>query len=289
MPHENGMSTIDSNANSSPVVIRELQTSKDYLACVDLQEATWGIGFAEKVPPAILKIAQKIGGIAAGAFDAQGGLVGFVFGLTGLQDGENVHWSHLLATRNEWRDHGIGQQLKYYQRRQVLARGVRTMYWTFDPLVARNAHLNVNKLGVVVVEYARDMYVDDPASPVQAGIGMDRFIVKWDLAEDVAPGASSRPASGPPPHAPVINVAPRSGLPAPVSGMASGAGAVQVQIPGDIQEIQSSDLGLAARWRESTRSAFEHYLSSGYRVATFHTDSGSGDGFYMLEPPSGAE
>ena len=282
-------SPLDSDGKRSTAVIRELQTAADYLACVELQEATWGIGFGEKVSPGILKVTQKIGGIVAGAFDAQGRLEGFVFGLAGVKDGEEVHWSHMLAVRQDLRNHGIGKQLKVYQRQQVLDRGIRTMFWTYDPLVARNAHLDLNKLGARVQEYVPNMYVDDPGSAVHAGIGMDRFIVKWDLTEDEAPEGFSRPTPGPPPHAPVINVAAGSGLPLPTPAVTPEQGPVRVQIPSDIQDIQESDLGLAAKWRESTRSAFEHYLASGYRVAQFYPDNDARAGFYILERVASTE
>ena len=49
----------------------------------------------------ILLVAQKVGGVAAGAFDGQGKLMGFVFGLTGVENGAIVHWSDMLAVRPE--------------------------------------------------------------------------------------------------------------------------------------------------------------------------------------------
>ena len=82
-----------------PVNIRPFSTLEDYAACVELQEETWGAGFSERVPIAILKVAQRIGGVTAGAFDDTGRMVGFVFGMTGLERGEIVHWSDMLAVR----------------------------------------------------------------------------------------------------------------------------------------------------------------------------------------------
>ena len=74
-------------------------------------------------------------------------MLGFVFGMTGVQDGRLVHWSDLLAVRPEARDRGLGRRLKLYQRSLVAELGVTRMLWTYDPLVARNAHLNLNALG----------------------------------------------------------------------------------------------------------------------------------------------
>ena len=130
------------------VTIRPLQSQADYAACVALQHETWGPGFGEAVPPAILNVAQRVGGVAAGAFDDAGALLGFVFGLTGVERGRVVHWSDMLAVRAGLRDAGIGRALKAWQREAARAAGASVMYWTYDPLVARNAYLNFMRLGV---------------------------------------------------------------------------------------------------------------------------------------------
>ena len=92
-----------------------------------------------------------LGGVAAGAWDERGSLIGFVFGITGIEGGRPVHWSDMLAVRPAFRDVGLGWRLKIYQRRVLLERGVRSCYWTFDPLESRNAYLNFSKLGAVAV------------------------------------------------------------------------------------------------------------------------------------------
>jgi len=92
----------------SPYQIRPFKTIEEYRECVALQEETWGQGFTERVAPAILKVAQILGGLSAGAYAADGSLVGFVFGMTGVRDGELVHWSDMLAVRRGLRDSGLG-------------------------------------------------------------------------------------------------------------------------------------------------------------------------------------
>ncbi|HSY82913.1 MAG TPA: hypothetical protein VK807_14175, partial [Gemmatimonadaceae bacterium] len=113
----------------------------------------------------------------AGAFDGDGPMLGFVFGVSGVIAGEIVHWSDMLAVHADARNRGIGRALKRFQRDAVLAMGIKTMYWTYDPLVARNAHLNLNVLGAQVTEYVPDMY----------GPGTDRFIVRWCLDGQTPP------------------------------------------------------------------------------------------------------
>ncbi|MGH7505811.1 MAG: GNAT family N-acetyltransferase, partial [Longimicrobiales bacterium] len=106
------------------LMIRPLKTHADFSACVALQRATWGEAYNDCVPASILKITQRVGGVAAGAFSAEGELLGFVYGLTGVEHGHLIHWSHMLAVHPEYRNHGIGRRLKEYQRDVLVRLGV---------------------------------------------------------------------------------------------------------------------------------------------------------------------
>lgn len=251
---------------------RELVSHEDRGRCVALQRVTWGDDFRELVPPALLLVAQKLSGVLLGAFDPGGELVGFVFGLTGLRDGEPTHWSHMLAVRQDLCDHGIGQHLKQLQRTRVAALGVRRIQWTFDPLVARNAHLNLNGLGVRVLEYVEGMYGESPASIMDSVIGTDRLMVEWPTGEEGSPSAP--PAL--PSVAPVVSSAGIGALPDLVD-----APVVLVEVPPDIQSLKREAPKTAVAWRKSTRRAFTHYLALGYEVSGFVR------GFYLLQRPEG--
>ena len=113
-----------------------------------LQEETWGAGFSEKVPAAILLVAEKTGGVAAGAFTPTGRMVGFVFGLTGMRDGMLVHWSDILAVRVEAQGRRLGEAMKLYQRDHCRALGVERMYWTLDRKSTRlnSSHIQKSRM-----------------------------------------------------------------------------------------------------------------------------------------------
>lgn len=273
-------STIDSaaaRATTGPAVtLRPLSTETDIEACLQLQQETWGADFRELVPPTILKIAQMVGGIVAGAFDPQGRLVGFVFGLTGVRDGCLAHWSHMLAVAEPLRNRGIGQLLKQFQRHELRAIGVDRMLWTYDPLVARNAHLNLNKLGARIVEYVEDMYGHDSASVMDSVIGSDRFVVEWDL---VPPLPAETVARGAPADAAVVTL---ERIPtSPPEPLPRGR-TVCVEVPADIQMLKLSRPEEARAWRALTRRAFLDYLGQGYVVRRLARDPESGRTFYVL-------
>lgn len=251
------------------VVVRNLTTLDEYLAAVALQEATWGDEFSELVPAAILRVGQLIGGVTAGAFDDAGRLVGFVFGLTGVRDGQLVHWSDMLAVREGLRGHGIGERLKRYQREMVLALGARTMLWTFDPLVARNAHFNINRLGALPIEYHPDMYGSSTGSALHGALPTDRFIVAWDLERvDDAPATTMSPtAEG---SVVLANTITPDGSPiAALLPTAPTAVSYRVQIPPDFAQVQRAGVDRALRWRHVVRDVVTRLMVHGYRIKSF--------------------
>lgn len=269
---------------ASDAMLRELRTHEEYLACVALQEHTWGRGFTERVPPSILMISQKMGGIAAGAFDPSGRMLGFVYGITGLKDGELAHWSHMLGVLEESRGLGLGRRLKLYQRDVLLSRGIGVCYWTFDPLVARNANLNLNRLGARIAKYIENLYGPDTESELHSGLGTDRFVVEWRLAAPEVEAAIAAPRVGKqlPEGAPIVNAEPSdAGGDTPRQRPLPDAAGVRVEVPPDIYALLHRDRALAWQWRVASRRAFLWYLSHGYRVTGF----GEADGrsCYLLE------
>ncbi len=227
-------------------------------ACVALQGETWGRAYSDIVPASMLQVAAKMGGVVTGAFDVRGGLLGFVYGITGLRGGETAHWSHMLAVREGARDRGIGAALKWRQREELRAMGVATVYWTFDPLVARNAHLNINRLGAEVQEYVRDFYGASGSELHE--LGTDRFVVKWRL-DDAGRRRRGRGTGG--------GAAAGLGPGGPEQDAREPGRLAEVVVPSDIDALRADSKEAALAWRRSSREAFASLLREGYRVRGF--------------------
>lgn len=276
----------------SAVTIRSLRSREEFEVCAELQRVIWGRDFVEVVPPAMLQVEKKIGGIVAAAFDAAGDAVGFVFGMSGFRDGRPVHWSHMLGVRPGHRGRGLGQRLKAFQRERLLEAGITEAFWTFDPLEARNAHLNLNRLGARIVRYVVNMYGTETGSTLHRGLGTDRFVVRWPLdaprtrraigggrLEEVIPVEArearviNRPGSA---HDPPLETLPDPALPRAGSPL-------RVEVPPRIQSLRDERPDTAVSWRRSTRAAFLAAADAGYAVTGFRRGA-DGRACYVLTP-----
>lgn len=259
--------------------IRHIASYQEHEAVGRLQLETWGEEFVDMVPPAILLVTQKIGGIVAGAFDAQNELVAFVYGLPGYRNGKRVHWSHMLAVREDWRSHGLGRELKQFQRDFVLKQGVGVIHWTYDPLEKLNANLNLARLGALPVDYVCDLYGDGESSKLYRTIGTDRFIVSWFLEKEGRESYLNRfvPVGDDVARIPAVITdafefkPPRENVPV-----------VRIEIPGSIQRIKVESPEKARTWRKVTREAFMYYFGMGYGVVAFKTDEATNQNYYIM-------
>ncbi|HEX7088835.1 MAG TPA: GNAT family N-acetyltransferase [Longimicrobiales bacterium] len=271
-------------AAATTVDVRPLRTHEDFAACVELQRLTWGGDYTDIVPASLLKVVPKVGGVVAGAFGGDGRMLGFVFGVTGIRGGRVAHWSHMLAVRPEARNLGIGRRLKEYQREMAAKLGAEAIYWTFDPLIARNAHLNLTRLGAEVVEYSPDMY-GRTGSDLHV-LGTDRLVVVWRIAEGAPAGARAVAPVGVD-AAPIVNRGP-GGEPLADTAVFAEHPLVRIEVPADIEGVRASSMDLAMRWREAIRRAFSWYLGRGYRVVGFSRELEAGRCHYALAAPGAA-
>jgi predicted GNAT superfamily acetyltransferase len=179
------------NQPTSPILIRPCQGLEEFGACVQLQIDVWGYGDRDVIPRRVFIVSEKIGGQVIGAFDTTGAgqagnagsLIGFAMALPGISEGRSYLHSHMLAVNPAYRNQGIGQRLKLFQREEALARGITRMEWTFDPLEIKNSFLNLSKLGAIARQYAPNFY-GVSSSRLHGEVPTDRLVAEWRLDSD---------------------------------------------------------------------------------------------------------
>jgi predicted GNAT superfamily acetyltransferase len=182
------------------ITIRKCCTLQEFHTCVELQREIWDEEDLELEPSTMFVVASISGGQVLGAFDG-GKLVGFTLAVAGVRQGVAYLHSHQTGVTAAYRDRGVGRMLKLFQREEALARGIRLVEWTFDPLEMKNAHFNLNRLGAICRRYLPNLY-GVTSSPLHRGIETDRLVAEWQLdsprviaaIQDLAPGAVDAPA-----------------------------------------------------------------------------------------------
>jgi predicted GNAT superfamily acetyltransferase len=168
-------------------LVRECTTIEEFDNCIDLQREAFGLPDIEISPRRHLIVSRQAGGWTLGAF-ASSRMVGFVHHLAAVMpDNEIFGYSHMMAVAKDYQNKGVGARLKWAQRERALKEGRRYIKWTWDPMQARNAHFNLNRLGVLVESFGDNFYgTDYNADPTQAidqlpGLQSDRLFANWYL------------------------------------------------------------------------------------------------------------
>jgi predicted GNAT superfamily acetyltransferase len=171
-------------------VIRECTTIEDFDNCISLQREAFGLPDIEISPRRHLIVSRQAGGWTLGAFDGVR-MVGFVHHMAGVRpNNELFGYSHMMAVAKDYQNKGVGARLKWAQRERSLGEGRDFIKWTWDPMQSRNAHFNLNRLGVVVETFADNFYgMDYNADPTQKeqnrpGLQSDRLFASWRLNSD---------------------------------------------------------------------------------------------------------
>jgi len=258
----------ESAASTGELTIVPVHSSEDARRLIAVLDEVWG-GAAHLDPGMVVALGHAGNYVVIAERDGVpvGGGVGF-FG----PPSEVVLHSHIVGVLRTAAGSGVGYAVKQHQREWCLARGIRSITWTFDPLVSRNAHFNLTKLGVHADAYLEDFYgaMDDG---INTGQPTDRVLVRWDLTT-----GRRLPADGPAPgDATPWLVADASGEPSLLGDRPPGP-LVSVSVPHDIEGLRERDPELARRWRSAVRHALGGSMAAGWRVVAFDRS-----GRYLLE------
>jgi len=244
--------------------IRECVSLKELDSCVRLQREVFGLPDLEVSPQRHLIVSRQAGGWTLGAFvsgdRAPERLVGFVHHLAAVQGNEIFGYSHMMAVAVDYQNQGVGARLKWSQRERALAEGRSRIKWTWDPMQARNAYFNLNRLGVTVSSYAENFYgTDYSASPAvrseePRGIDSDRLFAEWQL--DSARVAALAPQSS-----------------SATSKAVTAAPAVEIVIPAEWTKLVRDDPARARAEQLRVRSEFQKAFAEGLVAAGFERSS----------------
>jgi predicted GNAT superfamily acetyltransferase len=260
--------------------ISELSELEDLRQLAELFARVWGRPGEPPISSDILKALAHSGNYLSGAF-SEGRLIGGLVGWLGGVPPHELHMhSHILGVLPDNEARGLGFELKQHQRRWCLARDVKVMEWTTDPLIRRNAYFNLTKLGALVPRYLVDFY-GEMRDGFNAGDESDRLLVRWRLDSHRAEAA----AAGELEELDVEKL--RSWGSRPILSVgadgepvfeASSARVLLCQVPEDIVAVRRSNPGLAHEWRVAMRRALGGSLGEGYEIS-----GATRSGWYVLE------
>jgi predicted GNAT superfamily acetyltransferase len=208
-----------------------------------------------------LIVSRQAGGWTLGAFVSEGGtrserLVGFVHQLAAVRGDEIFGYSHMMAVDSEFQNQGVGARLKWSQRERAIAEGRSRIRWTWDPLQARNAHFNLNRLGVTVSSYAENFYgTDYLTNPTREagglpGLASDRIFADWQIRSRRVMGLANAAANG---QAMTINASP----------------VVKIVIPAEWSKLVKEDPATARLEQLRVRDEFQEAFAAGLVAAGF--------------------
>lgn len=271
-------------AAAAGVRVRLLETINECRRASEIFDSIWGTGPANaQLPAELIRALSHAGSYVAGAW-LNGSMIGAVVGILGRdREGDHLH-SHILGVMRTDRARGVGYALKQHQRAWTLDQGLRRVMWTFDPLVRRNAHFNLHKLGAEADSY-HDNFYGAMTDGVNAGDESDRLLVSWQLDADKTEEA----ASGALPDVHAGDLLERGAV-ARLEVAEDGSPRI-VEADGDvllcatpdsIVALRRNDPSSALRWRHALRDTLGGAMRSGHGVAGF-----TRSGWYVLSRESG--
>jgi predicted GNAT superfamily acetyltransferase len=284
----------------NPIQIRPLTTLEEMRVAVDLQRVYWGDDLESVIPAHMLLSIASYGGHVLAALDGDkmvGALIGFLG--TSTQDTLRPAMANLqlvskrMVVLPAYRNQGIGYRLKLAQRDIAIQQGIRLITWTYDPLIAMNAYLNIHKLGGVSHIYHENYYGTSDEGGLTVAGASDRVFVEWWVTnrrvEERINGKRGDLALKQylEANTPILNptTAETSGTPWPAEKSLSVAGSlVLLEIPTDYLGIARMDAILAQAWRSHTRELFGRLLTKGYLVTDFLRENyeGRDRAFYVF-------
>jgi predicted GNAT superfamily acetyltransferase len=229
---------------NNSIQVRELKSLQDQDSGRKIFDLTWALDAGTEITPNLLQAMVHSGSYLSGAF-IENKIVGAAFAFPATNNGLHLH-SHMTAVLDEYRDQGVGYALKIDQWSWAKKHEYSHLSWTFDPLVRRNAKLNLVKLGVDISAYYSNFYGAMPDA-LNAGDESDRLIVSWSTEID-APKAREL----------ITHPKPDD---------------ILIEIPEDIVAIRSKNQSESMKWRRQVREQFLAAFEKNGKVVGFSANN----------------
>jgi predicted GNAT superfamily acetyltransferase len=274
-------------AEAGGLRVRELRELADLGLLCELYRDIWRTdpGDGPIVTIEWLRALSHAGNYVSGAY-AGGSLVGGCIGFFAAPVGRVLH-SHIAGVAAQARGRNVGFALKLHQRAWALRHGIAGIEWTFDPLVRRNAHFNLAKLGALPVAYLTNFY-GSMADQINAGDETDRLLVDWRLDTDRVVRACAGGTPGTDVAALLAGGAAVGlgvdGTGRPLPGRAD-ADVVLVAVPPDVERLRLEDRAAARTWRLAVREVLGGLLAAGGKVTGFAREGR--EGWYVVARQAG--
>jgi predicted GNAT superfamily acetyltransferase len=261
------MATVDIELVEDPASCR---------AAEHIQREAWGMADRGVVPAEQMRAVAHNGGMLLLA-RLDGDPVGFCFGFVGLDGDDVILCSHMLAVLPSAQSLGIGRALKRAQHRHAARRGFTAITWTFDPLQARNAYLNLHHLGAHARTYHVDHYgpMDDE---INAGMPTDRLLAEWPVATDPLPRRHLD-------DAPWLLPPATAAGPGELDRSVLDGDAVRVAVPRDVTALRAAHPEAPGTWCLAVRAALQAAFAAGLVAVDLQRDVAEDTSAYLLERP----
>ncbi|KAB7706707.1 GNAT family N-acetyltransferase [Bacillus aerolatus] len=265
------------------IIYKQIDDLKDIQEMVSFQEEIWSREAV--IPLAQLIAASHHGGFISGAFH-DGKLIGMSYSFPGYKHQEHYLYSHMAAVHQDYRNLGIGLQLKLKQREWAIQYGYKKIVWTFDPLEARNAYFNLNKLGAYVKTYIPSYY-GEMKDKLNKGLPSDRFLAEWDICSTRVKSALAGSLQNEftvKNYEPLLNYRENNQLPFSCEEkIINNEDGYLLPVPANIHHLKKVDIETAKAWRYELRKVLTEVLSKGYRVTGMLKNNTEPVHYYVIE------
>ena len=238
-------------SNGSSIEVRVLGSHEEFRDTLAVQSGVWKFSEVDQVPPRILSVAKYIGGLILGAYDGDL-MIGFSFALPGAKRDGGRYWhSHMTGVLGDHQGLGIGRLIKLKQREEALAAGIERIEWFFDPLEIRNAHFNIEKLGVIIERFLPNQY-GITSSPLHGGMQTDRLVADWQIS---SPRVKAIVQDRPKPDLTVVQT---------------------IEVPAEIAALRTGDPEKAKGIQTRVREQFQQHFVDGLTVIGYRRSEAGG-------------